>query len=69
MTWAVCPNLKLDKNLNHKPTPCCSWDLAQESLRLYPPVPVVVREATEDMVVCGHAVLRGSWLHVRDPAV
>ena len=44
------------------------WD-AQEGLRLYPPGPFAVREATEDLVVCGHTVPRGSWVHVSAPCL
>jgi cytochrome P450 len=40
----------------------------QEGLRLYPPGVFAVREAVEDMELCGHAIPRGSWVHVRRPA-
>jgi cytochrome P450 len=43
---------------------------AQEGLRLYPPaVFAAVREATENVEVCGHVIPRGAWIHVRGPAV
>jgi hypothetical protein len=41
---------------------------AQEGLRLYPPGVFAVREAVEDMELCGRAIPRGTWVHVRDPA-
>ncbi|KAK9828027.1 hypothetical protein WJX81_001818 [Elliptochloris bilobata] len=47
----------------------------KEGLRLYPPGPFAVREATEDMEVRGHVIPRGAWVHVpmysiqRDPEV
>ena len=43
--------------------------LLQEGLRLYPPGPFAVREATEDIAVCGRVIPRGSWVHVSGPAV
>ena len=42
----------------------CHGHLVQEGLRLFPPVPAAVRVATEDMVVCGHVIPRGAWVHV-----
>jgi len=58
------------------PRPCLAWVFcdrpsahAQEGLRLYPPaVFAAVREATENVEVCGHVIPRGAWLHVRSPA-
>ncbi len=38
---------------------------AQEGLRLYPPGVFAVREAVEDMELCGRAIPRGTWVHVR----
>ena len=38
--------------------------LIDEALRLYPPIPVMLRTAAADDVVCGHAVPRGSIVSI-----